>query len=156
MVSIINNLLFLIGLDINQLERNQLTQSAVQMTLTYHFYPTFSVKLHSVLWITLKSSFHPTFCFSFDTRESTFPAGSHWSDDVILGRRAIFTPEPEVGIPYLTLFPVLKEDNDVFTCRLDYLDSPSTQVKVNLSVASKYIYNHLPIIYRHGFIEIHR
>lgn len=59
-----------------------------------------------------------------------------WEDERELGGRAYFalTSEP----PALVLNTARRGDQGQFTCRVEYLRSPSTFVRVNLSVISKW------------------
>lgn len=73
---------------------------------------------------------------SYDARDGEFTSGVGWADEGELGERAHFIPSSEP--PTLVLEPVHAQDQGVYTCRVDYLLSPSTTAVVNLTVVRKY------------------
>ncbi|XP_045134923.1 uncharacterized protein LOC123518261 isoform X2 [Portunus trituberculatus] len=70
--------------------------------------------------------------YSYDAREGEFTSGVRWADEGELGGRAHFIPSSEP--PTLVLEPAHARDQGVYTCRVDYLLSPSTTAVVNLTV----------------------
>ncbi|KAK3857386.1 hypothetical protein Pcinc_036362 [Petrolisthes cinctipes] len=72
---------------------------------------------------------------SYDAREGEFTSGVRWADEGELGGRARFIPSSEP--PTLALDPVHANDEGVYTCRVDYILSPSTTAVVNLTVVSE-------------------
>ena len=75
--------------------------------------------------------------FSYDTRSVPFTNGSRWSDVTYLGNRAYFKINTDP--PVLVLTDILKSDQAVYTCKVDYIEKAPTITKVNLTVIGKYI-----------------
>lgn len=63
--------------------------------------------------------------------------GQRWTDTNVLGKRSYFTVTQDP--PRLVLEPVHASDQAVYTCRVDYIFSPSTTVTVNLTVISEFL-----------------
>lgn len=72
---------------------------------------------------------------SYDARQSEFSNGVRWVDEGVLGRRAFFKPLSEV--PVLSIDPVAVTDHGDFSCRVEYLKSPTTTVAFTLFVISE-------------------
>lgn len=71
----------------------------------------------------------------------------HWSDDkmMLYGRAHLKANNDKVR---LLLEPVLREDEGVYKCRVDFKKSPTRQHRIHLAVISK------PLILSHFFFEI--
>ncbi|RXG54452.1 hypothetical protein Avbf_10927 [Armadillidium vulgare] len=68
----------------------------------------------------------------YDARKNDFSSGQRWQDEAILSGRAFFTFARTP--PALVIDPTEADDQGIFTCRIEYIMSPSSFVKVNLSV----------------------
>lgn len=75
------------------------------------------------------------FPHSYDARLGDFHSGSGWADPHVLGSRASFNTHSDP--PKLVVKQVLARDQGVYTCRIDYILSPSTTALINLTVAGK-------------------
>jgi len=69
--------------------------------------------------------------YSFDVR-SKDPDGKHWSAQEPFGGRAFFKAESNTS--FLLISDVKLEDEGLYRCRVDYRNSPTRNVKLNLTV----------------------
>lgn len=76
-----------------------------------------------------------SFGLSFDTRNKPLHEGKHWADDALFGGRAFFRHNDSP--PTLTLNGAKENDDGVYQCRVDFLESPTRNTRVNLTVIGK-------------------
>ena len=72
------------------------------------------------------------FVYSFDVRGRAFTKALHWSDPRIFGPRAYFVTISKPAT--LNLDSVQLDDEGIYRCRVDFKNSPSRSVQINLSV----------------------
>ena len=71
--------------------------------------------------------------FSFDVRgNQAFDTAIHWHDGAILGNRATFKWSRYEG--HLAIIPVLKGDEDIYRCRVDFEKGATRNSYVNLTI----------------------
>ncbi|XP_066262993.1 nephrin isoform X3 [Euwallacea similis] len=70
--------------------------------------------------------------FSLDAREKAVGEAKAWKDEKILGPRASFHSKDKPAI--LRLSAVREDDEAVYYCRVDFKQTPTRNIKVNLSV----------------------
>lgn len=71
-----------------------------------------------------------------------------WSSPKALGRRAYFTTATKPA--HLSIKELKLKDEGLYRCRVDFVNSPTTNQKINLTVIGEYIY----ILQRHEIIYI--
>lgn len=90
--------------------------------------------LFMVLWYNEKTDGEPV--YSLDVRGRGFDRAKSWSDPKAFGDRAamdVTNSEPaELVIDQVTL-----HDAGVYRCRVDFKNSPTRNVKVNLTIVGK-------------------
>lgn len=74
-------------------------------------------------------------CLRFDTRDKPPHEGKHWADEALFGGRAYFRHNDSP--PTLTLNGAKENDDGVYQCRVDFLESPTRNTRVNLTVIGK-------------------
>lgn len=75
-------------------------------------------------------------CCSYDARSRQFGKAKLWSATHFWGHRASFRASPPAQ---LTLQDLRQSDEGVYRCRVDFRNSPTKNLKVNLTVIGKYI-----------------
>lgn len=76
-----------------------------------------------------------------DARDKPIVDAEEWKDEKILGQRATFRLKDRPAI--LLISSVKEDDGGVYYCRVDFRQTPTRNIKVNLSVISKLlIYMH--------------
>ncbi|KAF2364898.1 CD80-like immunoglobulin C2-set [Trinorchestia longiramus] len=70
--------------------------------------------------------------YSYDARNSDFAEGNRWYDESVLGRRAFF--KSSASVPVLSIDPVAVSDHGDFSCRVEYIKSPTTTEAFTLFV----------------------
>ncbi|TGZ51531.1 Uncharacterized protein DBV15_09097 [Temnothorax longispinosus] len=73
---------------------------------------------------------------SYDARSRQFGKAKLWSATHFWGHRASFRASPPAQ---LTLQDLRQSDEGVYRCRVDFRNSPTKNLKVNLTVIGKYI-----------------
>jgi len=75
--------------------------------------------------------------YSVDARGKYMKDAQHWSDDkmMLYGRAHLKANSDKVR---LLLEPVLREDEGVYKCRVDFKKSPTRHYRIHLAVISKY------------------
>lgn len=71
---------------------------------------------------------------SYDARAGMFSEGVSWEDEEVLGRRAIFRPLEQI----LNIAPVEVTDHGGFSCRVEFIKSPTATVVFLLFVISEF------------------
>lgn len=79
----------------------------------------------------------PYFCFRLDARDKPIGQAEEWKDEKILGQRATFRLKDRPAI--LLISSVKEDDGAVYYCRVDFRQTPTRNIKVNLSVISKFL-----------------
>ncbi|KAE8752474.1 hypothetical protein FOCC_FOCC000596 [Frankliniella occidentalis] len=102
--------------------------------------PTKDDNVHMVLWFEAVDG-EPL--YSFDVRGRTFEHAKLWSSNVF-GDRAKFRPKSGAGPAQLVLDGVTADDQGVYRCRVDFKNSPTRNMKVNLTVI---VLPEKPVIY---------
>lgn len=74
------------------------------------------------------------FCYSYDVRGSFGIRPSHWTDDKIKSR-ALYRASTEPST--LSVVNVSENDDGEYRCRIDYLKSPTKNLRVRLTVIGK-------------------
>ncbi|XP_071453722.1 protein turtle homolog A-like [Hetaerina americana] len=72
--------------------------------------------------------------YSLDARGGELRVAVHWAMTSDLGNRAHFNPGDDATTATLRVSQVIPTDEGVYRCRIDFLDSPSRNFKVNLSI----------------------
>ncbi|XP_018322471.1 hemicentin-1-like [Agrilus planipennis] len=88
-------------------------------------------KMHIVIWFKATSK-GDTPIYTFDSRDKQLELGKHWSEESLLGKRAMFRYQDEPA--KLLLENVKDSDAGMYHCRVDFQRSPTRNVRVNLSV----------------------
>lgn len=83
------------------------------------------------------TNIHFTFhsCFSFDVRGRQFGQARLWSSPLAFGPRAYFSSTSHPA--QLKIDNVRLEDEGVYRCRVDFRNSPTRNLKINLTVIGK-------------------
>ncbi|KAB0805653.1 hypothetical protein PPYR_02623 [Photinus pyralis] len=89
-------------------------------------------KMHIVIWYKEGIKSKPVPIYTFDSRDKQLKQGKHWSDEHILGGRAYFRYQDEPA--KLTLDSVKESDGGIYQCRVDFRQTPTRNIKVNLTV----------------------
>ncbi|XP_045478021.1 uncharacterized protein LOC123683162 isoform X1 [Harmonia axyridis] len=89
-------------------------------------------KMRIVIWFKEEANKKRVPIYSFDSRDKDLEAGKHWADDLLLGGRAHFRYQEEPA--KLTLDNVRESDGGVYSCRVDFKQSPTRIVKINVSI----------------------
>lgn len=76
--------------------------------------------------------------YSVDARTTLISDGKLWSKKNVLGDRAKMRTSSNPAI--LEINPVLPEDEGLYTCRVDFRDTPTKNQKINFTVISKSIF----------------
>lgn len=88
-------------------------------------------KMHIVIWFK-ESEEKRIPIYSFDAREKPLKEGKHWMDENYVGQRAQFRYQDRPAI--LILDAVRDSDGGVYFCRVDFRQTPTRNIKVNLTV----------------------
>lgn len=75
------------------------------------------------------------FYCSYDTRGPHNEVATHWHDDQILDKRAFFRTITEPST--LSIEDITEADEGEYRCRIDYLRSPTKNIRVKLSIIGK-------------------
>ncbi|KAF2880740.1 hypothetical protein ILUMI_25440 [Ignelater luminosus] len=68
----------------------------------------------------------------FDSRDKPLEQGKHWADETVLGGRAFFRYNDHPS--KLTIDIVKESDGGIYQCRVDFLRTPTRNIKVNVTV----------------------
>ncbi|KAF7273798.1 hypothetical protein GWI33_013510 [Rhynchophorus ferrugineus] len=91
-------------------------------------------KMHIVIWFKEVDN-RKTPIYSFDAREKPLKDGIHWMDEKYIGQRALFRYQERPAI--LMMDTVKDSDGGVYFCRVDFRQTPTRNIKVNLTVIGK-------------------
>lgn len=87
------------------------------------------------LFVSKLTTFVCCVCFSYDTRGPHNELATHWHDGQILDERAFFRTIPEPST--LSIHEITEADEGEYRCRIDYLRSPTKNIRVKLTVIGK-------------------
>lgn len=85
------------------------------------------------------SSFFLFLLCSFDVRGRQFGQAKLWSSPTVFGSRAFFSTANEVA--QLKVDNIKLADEGMYRCRVDFRNSPTRNVKINLTVIGKFCFN---------------
>ncbi|XP_050508871.1 uncharacterized protein LOC126886070 [Diabrotica virgifera virgifera] len=88
-------------------------------------------KMHIVIWFKDGEN-RKTPIYSFDSRDKSLEQGKHWADESVLGGRGYFRYQDKPA--KLTLETVKDSDGGIYHCRVDFKQTPTRNIKVNLTI----------------------
>ncbi|XP_074027401.1 protein turtle isoform X2 [Leptinotarsa decemlineata] len=88
-------------------------------------------KMHIVIWFKDGEN-RKTPIYSFDSRDKLLEKGKHWADESVLGGRGYFRYQDKPA--KLTLETVKDSDGGIYHCRVDFKQTPTRNIKVNLTI----------------------
>lgn len=77
-------------------------------------------------------------CFSFDVRGRQFGQAKLWSSPTVFGQRAFFSTANHPA--QLKVEGILQSDEGMYRCRVDFRNSPTRNLKINLTVIGKFYF----------------
>uniref|UniRef100_A0A6P7GWC0 Hemicentin-1-like isoform X2 n=1 Tax=Diabrotica virgifera virgifera TaxID=50390 RepID=A0A6P7GWC0_DIAVI len=87
--------------------------------------------MHIVIWFKDGEN-RKTPIYSFDSRDKSLEQGKHWADESVLGGRGYFRYQDKPA--KLTLETVKDSDGGIYHCRVDFKQTPTRNIKVNLTI----------------------
>lgn len=116
--------------------------ASCEFQIVFHigFYVNFSVVKHLflfsfVLFLALIFYFSNFIDYSFDVRGRQFSQAKLWSSPTVFGARAFFSTANEPA--QLKVDNIQLADEGVYRCRVDFGNSPTRNLKINLTVIGK-------------------
>ncbi|XP_022914060.2 nephrin-like isoform X1 [Onthophagus taurus] len=89
-------------------------------------------RMHIVIWFKELPNGKQSPIYSFDSREKNLENGRHWWDESILGERSTFRYQDKPA--KLILNSAKDSDAGIYLCRVDFKQTPTRNVKVNLTI----------------------
>lgn len=88
-------------------------------------------------WMQLFPLMDFSFCFSFDVRGRQFGQAKLWSSPTVFGSRAFFSTANSPA--QLKVDNIQLADEGMYRCRVDFRNSPTRNLKINLTVIGEYL-----------------
>jgi len=103
----------------------------------YKGWPCWRDELHRIKKCINKHVYFLLFCHSFDVRGRQFGQAKLWSSPAAFGTRAYFRTASTPA--QLLVDDVALTDEGMYRCRVDFRNTPTRNLKINLTVIGKFV-----------------